>query len=214
MLYRITKHANTRSIREPVNLLFDPQAEHQLRPDLQVTLAPTTECPNVRNFAVDLSLVCPFKGSASGNLSIGVNVPNDHEQITKKHINQRANVRRATKITRYEAKCQAKDTIFVPFIIYTSGMIHADGYKFLRQLAMHAANTRNASDPNPFFHYYLKVMNISLLKLVANTVFAKSIAHFSQNAYNAREHLRLGNKAVYDEWIPRPSGRLFHDRGD
>ncbi len=215
MLHRLTKHANTRSVREPVNLLFDANAAEQLRPDLHVTFAPTEYCPQVRNYAVDLTLVCPFKGSEKGNLSTGVNVPADHNKISlKKHIHKRANDRRKVKLTKYGEACKQKNIVFVPFVVYTTGMIHANGFKFLRQLAKHAAATRNAVDPSPFFHYYLKVMNIELLKLITNTMFAKSVAHFSRNVYNAREHLREGNRAVYSEWFSRPSNRIFVDRMD
>ena len=84
---------------------------------------------------------------------------------------------------------------------------------FLQMLADHAAETRNATDPAPFLNYYLKMLSISLMNLLAATIRAKAIAQFSRSIRNTRDNLREGNRAVYSEWITRSSDR-FIDRGD
>jgi hypothetical protein len=215
VLYRITKHANARSVQEPMNLLHNPTSQAEVRPDLLVTLAPTTKYSEIRSLAVDLAVVCPFQGSKTGILSVGTNVaPN---LVTEKHINARATNMRKTKTNKYAPACAPKNkttTIqFVPFIINTTGKIDSSGMMFLKMLADHAAETRNAMDPAPFLNYYLKMLSISLMNLLAATIRAKAIAQFSRSIRNTRDNLREGNRAVYSEWITRSSDR-FIDRGD
>ena len=164
-LYRITKHANTRSLMEPEGWLYKPDTNEHVVPDLQVKLSSTTQYPSTRTFAVDLSLACPFKGSESGNIAIPAE-PKDHEKITDNEIHKLALIRKKTKIAKYGPAC-GTHTTFVPFIITTTGKIHSDGYKFLELLADHAAETRNELDSTPFFHYYLKLMSVELMKLNA-----------------------------------------------
>ena len=205
-LYRITKHANSRSLMEPEGWLYKPDTNEHVVPDLQVKLSSTTQYPSTRTFAVDLSLACPFKGSESGNIAIPAE-PKDHEKITGNEIHKLALIRKKTKIAKYGPAC-GTHTTFVPFIITTTGKIHSDGYKFLELLADHAAETRNELDSTPFFHYYLKLMSVELMKLNAKLLYCKSVAVFSRNIQNPVDHLRKGNLAVYNEWNAHPSSRF------
>jgi hypothetical protein len=208
-LYRLAKHANTRCIQEPVNWLFAPETNNVLKPDLQVSLAPSTENIEVQHFAIDLSFVCPFQGSQSGNISIVANKITDHERIPKAQIDLAATNRFKAKVKKYGKAAENAKVKFVPFIVNTTGKIHDDGVKFLETLAQHAAQTRNEVDHGPFLSYYMKVMSVEIMKLMANLMYSKSIACFSRNTRDARIHLREGNKAVFSEWNPpRPCARL------
>jgi hypothetical protein len=97
----------------------------------------------------------------------------------------------------------------IPFVINTTGKIHKEGIAFLHKLADHAAETRNAVDPAPFFNYYLKILSSSLMNFIADTIRAKAIAQFSKSFKNHHANLRDGNREVYGEWLTRTSDRML-----
>ncbi len=214
VLYRATKHANTRSIQEPVQLLYVPNAVSQVRPDLHVKFAPinTTE---PRDYAIDLTIVCPFHGSESGILSTGYSNLT-YDKVELKHINSRAIASKKTKIAKYGPICKnhTKEIKFVPFVVNTTGQIHSEGIAFLRKLAIHAAETRYAADENVFFNYYLKKMSVGLMKLVANTIYAKAVNHFARTINNPKNHLRDGNRDAYLQNVVHPFSHLYINKGD
>ena len=212
VLYRATKHANTRSIQEPVQLLYVPKAKHQLRPDLHVTFTPDNTT-DIRDYAVDLTVVCPFYGSKKSVLSTGFKV--SYDKATLKQINSRAINAKKTKIAKYAPTCasRTKKIKFVPFVVNNTGQIHSEGIAFLRKLAIHAAETRYA-DENVFFNYYLKKMSVGLMKLVANTIHAKAVHHFALTINNPKKHLRDGNRAAYLQNVAHPASHVYVDRGD
>lgn len=58
-------------------------------------------------------------------------------------------------------------------------------------------------------------MSITLMKLVARTMFSKAISNFSLRAINTRTHIREGNRAVFNEELyNRRSSRQFIERSD
>jgi hypothetical protein len=65
---------------------------------------------------------------------------------------------------------------FVPFVMYTTGKVHVEGYKFLEKMAA----------------YYLKVLSVCLIKRIGYTIAFRATASFSRN-YNIRDTFRQGN---------------------
>jgi hypothetical protein len=212
VLYRATKHANTRSVQEPVQLLYVPDADSQVRPDMHVKFAPINTTV-IKDYAIDLTVVCPFVGSASDELSTGCSKNLTFDQATFQHINKRAIEAKIKKIKTYRPICESKNIKFVPFVINNTGQIHSEGLAFLKKLALHAAETRYVADEDVFYNYYLKIMSVGLMKLVTNVIYAKANHHFTLTVNNPKNHLRDGNRAAFQQNLAHPFCR-YVNRGD
>ncbi len=184
---------------------------------MYLQFVPIPDDTATRNVVVDLSLVCPFIGCESGKLKTGVSDSITHDQFfhsnepkkyknDPKYYNQRGQQRKVSKNSRYKTAMDyvngngQKKVQFVPFIINTTGMIHSDGYNLLVRLAKHAALSRHVADGHKeFLNYYLKIMSITLMKLVARTMFAKSVNNFTATTLHNNAQVRVGNRAVFTE---------------
>ncbi len=177
-LYHLSTQAMViNAVQEPVKMLRVEGAANQLRPDLGITIPAN----NMRfvTYAVDISLVCPFKGSKTGEIAV------DHHS-TKPELShkKRALDKKAQKDSKYKAVCRAKDCVFVPFIINTTGQIHKQGLTLLRKMANHASEIRDIP-AEVLFKYYIKVLNFSLFKQVTRLVYLKAVG--TMDARTARQ---------------------------
>jgi hypothetical protein len=73
-LYKITQHAMVKSVQEPKLLLYQPDAEKQVRLDLKSVIP--VNMVDVK-FGVDVSMVGPFSGSRIGKPFVKHNVAAD-----------------------------------------------------------------------------------------------------------------------------------------
>lgn len=201
VLYHITRHASVnKSIQEPRYLLHDSKKnkkEHQLIPDLHVNFPIDT---HNKTFAVDLSITCPFDGSASGKISVpkpkkSSNNNNQNDVVPTDLPDKNALLKRKAKNDKYQKACTNRGIIFVPFIIFSTGKIHMDGMRFLNQLAKHGQEARDI-DQQVLVKYYVKLINFALIKEATHTIYVKAIESKTAGRYaNKRTRIatRLGN---------------------
>lgn len=181
-LYLCCKHAMTHAQEEPGHLF--PGIEKALRPDLVVSFPVKLE---MKTFALDVTLVCPFDGSQKGDLKVPTSDQQEVEQCDKQ-ANQKAKAKR----DKYGQVCKDRNIEFVPFVFYTTGKLHQEAVKFLRLLATHAAEHRKLSE-GTLFRYYLKMLSISLVQRIGYTIQTKAVACTTRN-FRIREVLRNGNE--------------------
>ena len=100
------------------------------------------------------------------------------------------------KIRDYGELCQNAGIEFVPFVISSTGKIHAEGISFLKKLATHSSEVRKL----PFdtlFRYYKKVLSVALIKQVTHTIYIKAIAKASRNnSKDLQDHIKKTNILV------------------
>ena len=203
-MYGITKHAMTRSAMEPRSLLWQEGLEDleppgkQVRPDLEVTF-PINMLSKVH--AVDVGMCCPYKGSYTGRLSVEQrHTVADNGDIPLDLHKKRAITRVNEKNLKYKELCDNRHITFIPFIMYTTGMIHEDGEKFLKSLAKHAEEARNIP-ANTLLKYYYKILNFTVIKEAARIIYAKSLESVTVGRYSnvrTRSAIREGNAIAYD----------------
>ncbi len=169
-----------------------------LRPDLRITYTQ----PNFsKEVLLDLRVTTPFEGTKSGNLSApnfsGDVIPNDlHDK--------RAGLAYKEKLEKYQRACAnlgRSELHFLPFIISSTGKIHKEGKKFLKELAAHGSEVRTVPQ-NTLYNYYLKIISISFIKLITRIIYAKATAISSGNTFNPRKMLRQGNFEAYEVGDP------------
>ena len=197
-LHSITKHAMTRSAQEPRWLLYQENVESQVRPDLEVSF-PINMLNKVH--AVDIGMCCPYNGSFSGSLSVeqGHTIANNGTIPVDLHL-KRACDRVKKKNNIYKELCDNRHFTFVPFIIYTTGMIHNDGVSFLKSLAKHASEARNVP-VNTLLKYYFKILNFTMIKEAARIIYAKSLESVTVGRYSnvrTRSAIREGNVLAHE----------------
>jgi hypothetical protein len=170
------------AMEEPANLFID--ANNQTRPDIRVDI-----CKNMvtTRYALDLTLICPFKGAGKGDLKIGAN----GNPRVQGGCDARAKTAAGYKATKFAQPCQQRNLVFVPIVMYTTGKIHEDGYKFLQQLAAHGEERRRIPK-NVLLKYYLKLLSVCLVKRVSYTICTRAAHSFARN-YNIRGTFRTGN---------------------
>ncbi len=199
-LHRIAKHAMATSYQEPKGLLFVPGAAHQLRPDLEIRFSKSSQSEEI-TYAVDTSLVCPFKGSFTGVPEVEFNgegpLPVD---IDKKYAIQRTN----QKIVKYREACQRKGVAFVPFVLTSTGKVHKEGVLFLSKLADLAVRTRGISSTTAL-KYYLRLMNVAIIKQVTRVISLKVLESRSYSIRTAGlgRMIRTGNAMALDAVRPQ-----------
>ncbi len=123
----IASHAQSPCILEPQDLLHNPDAATQIRPDMVMDIAASNMTH--KKYAIDVSIVCPFDGSKSGKLQI----TRTDDNMPKYNAN--AENKASTKNNKYKKLCDDRGIVFIPFIIYSTGKIHNDGLKLLQKLA-------------------------------------------------------------------------------
>ncbi len=203
-LHRIAKHAMARSIQEPKGLLFVPGATSQVRPDLGVNFL-SSEFVDV-TYAVDVTVTCPFNGSQKGVPK--VEYTDNGGKLPKDLHDRRANNRKAEKITKYKTICRNKGITFVPFVMYSTGKIHKDAISFLTKLANHAEEVRGIS-ATTLLKYYIKLLNIVLIKQIARVVCLKTLECNFPAASGINQTIRTGNVVALDMAIPQLA--VHHD---
>lgn len=146
------KHALTFCSEEPSNVMWDTNK----RPD--IVSAFINGGVEVKH-AVDLTIVSPFAGVRSAELRVS-----DVELRDPEH---KANSAAQGKRAKYVDICNNQNMRFVPFVVYTSGMLHKDAKKFLTALSKHAAGRRNIKE-HIIYNYYVKLLSVSLVKRIIN----------------------------------------------
>lgn len=174
----IAVHAQSPCILEPQDLLFVQNSDNQVRPDMVMDIA-VSNTTRMKH-AIDVSIVCPFIGSKSGKIEIGSNTDNG----MPKH-DATANSKVSSKNAKYKTLCENRHITFVPFVMYSTGKIHKDGLKLLKNLAEQAESIREIP-ANILFKYYLKRINFVLIKQVSYTIRMKAnaslqIGHGNEN---------------------------------
>lgn len=207
-LYRITTHAMTHAVKEPYHLFNGSDK----RPDIYVKFGDNVEIN--KPYAVDLTIVCPFEGSQSGNLVVpdmpAANANADtHNRFKAKILNKdnkihnkRADEAKKRKVRDYGELCKNAGMEFVPFVMSSTGKIHAEGISFLKKLATHSAEVRKLSF-GTLFRYYKKILSISLIKQVTHTIYNKAIARSSHNnSKDLQDDIRKTNILAIEEGEP------------
>ena len=160
-------------------------------------------------YAVDLTVVSPFRGSLAGVPE--VNFKGGASDIPKDFHNKRANTRREQKVTKYKDTCTKKGVAFVPFVINSTGKIHRDGVLFLTKLANHASEVRGLS-ATTLLKYYYKLLNVALIKQVARVICLKSLESVSPASYaiGGMDHqIRTGNARALE--LTNPQLAVYRD---
>ncbi len=205
-LHRIAKHAMARSIQEPTGLLYVPGAANQVRPDLAVNFF-TSDFVDM-TYAIDVSVTCPFDGSKTGVPKVNY-IDNGNVPLPKDLHDRRANKRKTEKVNKYKTICDHKGIAFVPFVLYSTGKIHKDGISFLTKLANHAEESRGIS-ATTLLKYYIKLLNVALVKQVARAVCLKALeCAFSTTSSGINQAIRKGNVVALDMVNPQLS--VHHD---
>ncbi len=200
VLYQIAKHAMaTKVVQEPRFLLHRPIAKNQVRPDLQVNFPVKMVS---KTHALDITLCCPFSGSRSGQLFVNHKVAANGDPIIldKKLEDDIANYRKVTKDSKYKQLCNDRSITFVPFVMYSTGRIHKDAMAFLKKLARHAHDARNIPEAT-LLKYYIKVLNFTLIKEAANTIYIKSLESVSADRFSnvrSKTAIRIGNLQAFE----------------
>jgi hypothetical protein len=192
-LYQLSTQAMVISaVQEPANLLRVATAEHQVRPDLGLVI-PSRNMQHV-TYAVDVGLVCPFKGSKMGNIEVDHNVRKPHLTNDKRAIQKKKD-----KDLTYKTICKNKGYVFVPFIMNTTGKIHKQGLRLLRRMAEHASELRNIP-AETLFKYYIRVMNFTLFSQVTRLITLKAIGHSDPKTarQTSANTLRSVNRLVHE----------------
>ena len=106
-----------------------PRKQRPLRADLRLTN--TAPDASVRSVLVDVSVVHPMKGTAlaSGNT-----------------VQELIRAREKAKVARYGPHAQREHSVFVPFVVSTTGSIGAQALKLLSWLARDGRVLANAAD--------------------------------------------------------------------
>jgi len=179
------------AVQEPKEMLFVEGAEKQVRPDLSMTIP----ARNMRlvTYAVDIGVVCPFKGSKSGNIRVdhdATNPANTHDKRVKDY--------KKKKNDKYKEICRTKGFSFVPFMITSTGKIHQQGLTLLSRMAHHASAIRNIP-AKTLYKYYIKVMNLTLFRQVTRTILLKAVGnHDKQVARQISDNtMRSVNRLVH-----------------
>ncbi len=137
-----------------------------------------------------MSIVCPFDGSKSGKLQI----TRTDDNMPKYNAN--AENKASTKNNKYKKLCDDRGIVFIPFIIYSTGKIHNDGLKLLQKLATHAETIREIPSES-LMKYYMKRLNIALIKKVSYTIKMKAVASLSnvlgRRTMSNQNNIRIGN---------------------
>ena len=132
---------------------------------------------------MDLTLICPYEGPASGEL-----------RVVSADADKRAFEAARKKRNKYEENCKTKNMKFTPFVMYTSGKIHSDGLRFIEQLADYAAERRGIL-AGTLKNFYLKLLSVSLVKRLAYTINTRATACYSRN-YDFRKCFRDENALI------------------
>jgi hypothetical protein len=167
------------AMEEPGNLFID--ADNNTRPDLKVAFPKNMV---TTTYALDLTIVSPFEGTGKGELK--VTNPQRPDDCDARSIKAAAD-----KTRKYKVPCQQRNMVFVPFVMYTTGKLHVEGYKFLEKLAAYAEERRKVPK-DILMRYYLKVLSVCLVKRIGYTITSRATASFSRN-YNIRDTFRQGN---------------------
>ena len=189
----------TNSLQEPTKLLHDDNATSQLRPDLKVTFI--TDHQISTTFAVDVSLVSPFEGSYIGIPKVNFNgagkIPTGFE-------NKLAEVRVKEKNNKYKKACTDRGYAFVPFVVNSTGKIHPKGVSFLKKLANHGAEARGLPAAT-LLRYYIKLINVALIKQIAWAVNLKTLESVSPSLYTTGmdQMIRTGNAVALEVAYPQ-----------
>lgn len=149
-----------------------------------------------RHYAIDISIVCPFDGAASGKLTVAD--PND--------LDKRANEAAERKKRKYSEACKAAGMTFVPFIIFSTGKIHKDALRFIDQLCDYASECKGVAK-GILRGYFLKMISVQLVKRIGYTINTRARAIFSRN-YDYRRCFRDDIARVND------SERFYLHRGN
>ncbi len=203
-LHRIAKHAMAKSIQEPTWLLYVEGAQNQLRADLAVNLL-SSDFVNII-YAIDVAVTCPFDGAKAGVPKVTYN--DNGGELPKDLHDRRANIRKADKISKYQETCRNKNITFVPFILYSTGKIHKNGISFLTKLANHAEEARGIS-ATTLLKYYIKLLNVALIKQVARAVSLKTLECNFPSASGMNKAIRTGNLVALD--MANPQLSVHHD---
>ncbi len=175
-LYNICRHSMSYSVEEPRHLFID--ADNRTRPDLLVAFNKNLV---TTNYALDLTIICPFDGAGKGNL-----------RTTTDDCNARADKAARDKSTKYQQMCQQRQMKFVPFVVYSTGKVHKDGVRFLEGLAAQAEEKRRIPK-HILYKYYLKILSVCLVRRLGHTISCRATGSFSRN-YRVREAYRVGNE--------------------
>ena len=183
-LFSCCKHAMTYAMEEPANMFID--ADNRTRPDLKVAFSKNMV---TTTFALDLTIVSPFEGTGKGDLKVS---NPDHPHL----CDVRAVKAAADKTRKYKLPCQQRHIEFVPFVMYTTGKLHDEGYKFLERMAAYAEERRKVPKAI-LMRYYLKILSVCLIRRIGYTIASRATASFSRN-YNVREAYRQGNELAVE----------------
>ncbi len=129
----------------------------------------------MHTYAIDLTIVCPFKGSQKGTLSLP-DASRNRPQDCDLHAQQAAR----NKDAKYKDHCKNHNVTFVPFVVYSTGKLHASAYRFLKAMATYAGERRKVP-ASVLLRYYLKILSVHLTKRIGHTIHQRAIACLSGN---------------------------------
>ncbi len=92
--------------------------------------------------------------------------------------------------------------------MYSTGKIHKDAISFLTKLANHAEEVRGIS-ATTLLKYYIKLLNIVLIKQIARVVCLKTLECNFPAASGINQTIRTGNVVALDMAIPQLA--VHHD---